>query len=66
MDSLICLWDKSIVKCENLLGHGLIYIYNEKKAKFNYNNYRGSISKIMVDEYNIGISASYDCSMIIW
>jgi len=28
--------------------------------------YRGSISKVMVDEYNIGISASYDCTMIIW
>ena len=22
MDSLLCLWDKSIVKCENLMGHG--------------------------------------------
>ena len=30
MDSLICLWDKSIVKCENLLGHG----YYSKKEIF--------------------------------
>eukprot|EP01017_Pseudomicrothorax_dubius_P016931 TRINITY_DN1914_c0_g3_i7.p1 TRINITY_DN1914_c0_g3~~TRINITY_DN1914_c0_g3_i7.p1 ORF type:complete len:196 (+),score=18.02 TRINITY_DN1914_c0_g3_i7:193-780(+) len=48
MDSMLCLWDAHIVKCDTLLGH------------------QGSISKVMTDEYNVGISASYDCRLIAW
>lgn len=48
MDFMLCLWDKSIVKCESLFGH------------------KGSISKVMVDQFGIGVSASYDASLIAW
>ena len=48
MDSLLCLWDKRIVKCDNMYGHS------------------GSVSKVLTDEFNIGISSSYDGSLIVW
>ena len=48
MDSVLCLWDKRLVKCDHIKAHD------------------GSISKVMVDKNNIGISASYDGTLIIW
>ena len=48
MDGQICLWNKSSVKCDFLLGH------------------ETSISKIMVDDKNLAISSSYDCTLRLW
>jgi hypothetical protein len=59
MDAYLCLWDAKGVRCDFLLGH-------EYQNNSLFELYRGSISKVMVDEYNIGISASYDTTMMIW
>ena len=48
MDSMLCLWDRRAVRCDNLTAH------------------QGSISQVMVDEHDIGVSASYDKSLIVW
>ena len=47
MDSVICLWEPKVVKCDHFLSH------------------KGSISKI-TSKNGIGISSSYDCTLIIW
>lgn len=48
MDSVMCLWDKSGVRCDHIKGH------------------EGSISKVLVDDSNVCISAAYDATLGIW
>lgn len=48
MDSMLCLWDRRAVRCDNMSAH------------------QGSISALMVDDSDVGISASYDKSLIVW
>lgn len=55
MDSKLCLWDAKVVKCQDLKVH-----------KYSLNNGSGSISKVVVDEANMALVASYDASLSIW
>lgn len=48
MDNQICVWAKSAVRCDTLMGH------------------KSSISKVLVDETNTCLSASYDCVINVW
>lgn len=54
MDSVVCFWESKAVKCEHFLGH-----------QYNFNNFRGSISKVMGND-SLGISSSYDATMLLW
>jgi WD40 repeat protein len=49
MDSKLCLWDRSVVRCDDLVGA-----------------HQGSITKVLVDEHNISLSASYDTTIAVW
>jgi WD40 repeat protein len=48
MDNKICVWAKSAVRCDTLMGH------------------KASISKVLVDDTNTCLSASYDCVINVW